>query len=339
MTTSIPYTLFEEEVSKFASRRIPGYKQSAVQNLLLEKNTPSNCLITKVKRILAQRESVTADDFAAAVKETVESYSNNKDNAIDIFKRLQAHLLKNLEFESDIDFPPIPVSNTFERLMFISKYLQDPEKNISDLSGLLWVSSRTIEDDLAKLRGNDDDPIQICGKKYIIKDMNRKEDRITDMASTPHPFFLTCNLTEVIITLQGLKKAAEDPASRGYAEKTAASIWEQLSEYAKKRILYVSENIMPTDISWYESLEKMTEEAFWPEYYCSSFGENAMLDCLKNGKPCYIEYQTDNGTVFYTDVTVKKLLADKFLVEVENQELELVSNRILKSSTGLSRLY
>ena len=51
--------------------------------------------------------------------------------------------------------------------MFIAKYLQDENNRISDLTGKLWVSERTIEEDMKRLR-DDVDPIQVCGKKFFI---------------------------------------------------------------------------------------------------------------------------------------------------------------------------
>ena len=123
----------------------------------------------------------------------------------------------------EIDFPPIPVSNTFERLMFIAKYLQGKDSKISDLPDILWVSNRQIETDLSRLRGLDD-PIQVCGKKFYIPDTEREDGRIT-FQSTAHPVFLAENLTQILIMLKGLKAMAENPMFRPYAESSAKEIW------------------------------------------------------------------------------------------------------------------
>ena len=81
--------------------------------------------------------------------------------------------------------------------MYIAKFLHDPERKISELSDELWQSSTTIQGDLSKLRGIDDDPIQICGKVFKINETKRSKGKIAS-ASTVHPLFLTPNLTQII---------------------------------------------------------------------------------------------------------------------------------------------
>ena len=100
----------------------------------------------------------------------VKAYSRDKDNAIRMFREFVDCLeTKGIQF-GEIKFPPIPVSNSFERLMFIAKYLQDEKSRVDDLQDVLWISSRQVEEDLKRLRGVDD-PIQVCGKKFYIPDI------------------------------------------------------------------------------------------------------------------------------------------------------------------------
>ena len=67
---------------------------------------------------------------------------------------------------------------------------------------------------------------------FGVEDRTRDKDRVA-LPSSVHPLFLTSNLTEVIITLKGLKAMSKQPALKGYAMKTANDIWEQLSQRAK----------------------------------------------------------------------------------------------------------
>ena len=76
--------------------------------------------------------------------------------------------------------------------------------------------------------------------------MVRQRGRI-QFTTTVHPLFLTFNITQVIATLKGLKHMCEDPILGNYALISAKSIWQQLSDYAKKRILYVTEHLLPDD--------------------------------------------------------------------------------------------
>lgn len=133
--------------------------------------------------------------------------------------------------------------------MFIAKYLQEDENKISELPDILWVSGRTIEEDISRLRGIED-PIQICGRKFFIPDTTRENGSVR-FPSTAHPLFLAENLTQILIMLKGLKTMSENPLYEPYAVQTGREIWNQLSSYAKKRIRFVLSEMMPEDLTWY----------------------------------------------------------------------------------------
>lgn len=173
------------------------------------------------------------------MKSTVKAYKRDKGTAISIFRIFLEFLKKEYTFEPDVQFPKIDTSNTFERQMYLAKELQMGEKTIEGLANELWISSRTIDDDLARLRGNKD-PLQVCGKKFIVNETSARNQRM-NFASTVHPLFLTFNITQVIATLRGLKYMCDDPGMKQYALLSASAIWQQLSEYAKQRIIYVSQ--------------------------------------------------------------------------------------------------
>lgn len=337
-----------EELKKmivaFARRKQYGFDNDTVKNLFIKKTCDGkqyhpNSFMYNIIHTGADTGYVDEDGYEDAIRTTVRSYTNNKESAIILFKRFDAYLKHQTGTEFHIHYPPIPLNSTFERLMYISKYIQNPKAQISALEDILWVSSRTIETDIRKLRGLDEDPIQICGKKYILPEMIRENDHISSMSSTVHPLFLTCNLTEVIITLEGLKAMAENSALKGYALKTAGDIWEQLSDIARKRILYVVSELMISDKDWYIALGKHGDHAFWPEKYVSRFGHNCMLDCLKNGKPCYIEYQNDNGETKIIHVDqVTKYVDHRFTICIGGQTLELDGDRIIRSTLTIEEI-
>ena len=230
-----------------------------------------------------------------------------------------------------VQFPPISISNTFERLMFIAKYLQDPRHKTDDLPDLLWVSSKTINDDINRLRGDHEDPIQVCGKVFIIKNMEKHKDTVR-FASTAHPLFLTPNLTQVLVTLKGLKAMADDPLYAEYARLAAADIWEQLSDYAKTRIHFVLSELLPEDLSWYENLHKPDDEYFYSEVRCS--GPSVMLDCMKNGKSCCVEYNGEDDICLYKHCSYVPCSYDGNSIEVNSANgcVRLFINRIIRSA-------
>ena len=231
--------------------------------------------------------------MAAGIKDSVSAYRSNKDSAIDIYKKY-VKLYDKYNINVGIEFSYSCIHH-LERIMFIAKIFAGSDYKVSDLPDLLWVKDRTIEGDIAKLREIRMIPYR-CVEKFIIEDLE-KRGSIT-MPSTAHPIFLTSNLTEIIITLKGLKGMAQNSAYREYAQNMAQSIWTQLSDYAKNRILHVTENILPDELGWYHGLDETCDYSFSTEYMCRNFeGLGCVLDCLKNGKVCFIEYKENDSKI------------------------------------------
>ena len=92
--------------------------------------------------------------LAYNIQASVRAYPRNKDTAIRIYKDLLRFLKEKSGTDISVRYPPTAVSNTFERLMFIAKYLQDPRHSISELPELLWVSQKTVSEDIKRLSGN-----------------------------------------------------------------------------------------------------------------------------------------------------------------------------------------
>ena len=299
---------------------------------IYDMETARNLLIGKGEAALKQQMGYEdSENLAYNIEQSIRAYSRNKDVAIRIYKDFLAFLKEKAGIDISISFPPIAISNTFERLMFIAKYLQVPTHKIKDLPNLLWVSQRTIDDDIKKLRGGDDDPIQVCGKVFTIDDLERHKGTAT-FSSTAHPLFLTPNLTQVIVTLKGLKIMADNPLYADYARLAAADIWEQLSEYAKERINYVLSELLPEELSWYESLRKPDARYFYSEVRCS--GANVVIDCIKNGKTFCVEYESEDGICIYNQCKVIPRSYDGSSVEISSASgcVRLDLDRITRSA-------
>lgn len=278
------------------------------------------------------------------IRSCVQAYASTKDTAIELFKDLVLYLEAESVDVPQIDFPPIPVSNTFERLMFIAKYLQEKENRISELTDILWVNPRTIEDDLSRLRGIND-PIQVCGKAFYIPDTVRQDGRIT-FQSTAHPIFLAENLTQVLIILKGLKEMSGNPMFRPYAMQSAREIWEQLSSYAKERICYVLRDLLPEDYGWYESLSVTNDNNhFHSEEEVSRNNRvrsNVVLDCIKNGKPFCVEYLDEDGIHFYKDCVMEegsyRSSEPGIMVKCSEGQVRLHLDKIIRSTYTVEEL-
>lgn len=323
--------LIEETIKEFLKYKnnYSGYNKKTVENLMLGDKEYSLIKINGLGEL-------KAEELKESIKLSVKLYTRNKDSAIEIYKKY-LNFLNTKKFHVDITFPPIPVSITFERIMFIAKYIQNPENKISDLKDVLWVGPRTIENDLAILKGIKN-PIQVNGKRFVIEDIERSRGTVS-MSSTAHPIFLTSNITQIIVTLKGLKLMSQNSAFKVYAEEMARSIWTQLSDYAKNRILYVMENLIPDELEWYKNLNIEKDDSFYNEIRCSSTeGAGCVLDCLKNGKECFVEYQENEKTTFYENCKILKYLDDKIRIECKGKLFDLEIDKILRSSYTLEEL-
>ena len=279
------------------------------------------------------------DELKASIILSIKGYTSTKDNAIKVYKEYLNFIKTQYNIEIELEFPPIPISIEFERIMFIAKYLQDPNHKIEELYNMLWVGKDTIDDDIKKLRGMTDNPIQVCGKKFVIEDPKRRNGRVI-MSSTAHPVLLTSNLTQIIVTLKGLRLMSKESAFRNYANDMAKSIWTQLSEYAKKRIIFVLSDLLPDEVQWYTSLEEELNNSFLSERMCSDTeGVGCVLDCLKNQKKCFIEYQEEDGSIkIYSDCTIENYLGDTIRILSGGQKIELSLDNILRSSYTIEEL-
>lgn len=281
----------------------------------------------------------TADCIIEAVKNSLKLYPKNKKAAIDIYKDFLDFINKNYDLKITMAFPDWLPTNTLERQLHIVKLLHDPKTNQrSAIPGMLYVGEKTIENDLKKLQGEDGDPLEVLGQKLVI-DFDRKSRHFP---STVHPLFLTFNLTQVITTLEGLKKMSEDSAHKNYALNAARTIWAQLSDYATRRIFTVSEGL-GLDISWYQSLDLGEKNLFYSETMCSTkVGCQSALYCFKNGKPCFIEYLDDEGrTVIYKNCLIKIHDHHKntLSIDMDGKELLLDTDRVLKAALTEHELY
>jgi len=76
--------------------------------------------------------------------------------------------------EISISFPKWIPKTTLERQLYIAKMLQGPEAPIDQLEDVLYVSSKTLQNDLKILKGDGDDPLEVMGQKLTV-DFDRKK--------------------------------------------------------------------------------------------------------------------------------------------------------------------
>lgn len=298
------YTAKEAEQNKVKDIKVSEYA-------FLSQNSIKNIINETIDNVDVQ------EAMSTAIKESVMAYTRSKEQAINVYKDFVSFIKEKYEVTILINFPPVFPSD-FDRQMYIVKELHEKGRNIAYFEDKLWISSRTIENDLNKLRS--DYGVSIMGQKIRVRGIERQKGYI-EFQSTVHPIFLALNLTQVVVMLQGLKHMTKDEAYREYALKVAVNIWNELSEYARRRIKYISDRLS-MDMSWYEKLDSYSsEELFSTEHECSyEEGAGNILDFLKNGKKCAVEYiDNDRDIKILTNCIIKKY-------DVEKKEAEIISN-------------
>jgi len=198
--------------------KIRKYKKSMVEKLFGRCPKPNvfaflsqNAIKNVVDRTIDDIEVQEA--IGAAIKESVKSYTRDKNRAINEYKNFVNFIRRKYQVNIPVGFPPV-ISSEIDRLMFIVKELHEKGRGASYLADKLWVSDRTIEEDLKKLRS--DEGVSILGQKIRVKGIERQKGSI-EFESTVHPIFLALNLTQVVVMLQGLKHITRDEAYREYA--------------------------------------------------------------------------------------------------------------------------
>lgn len=249
-----------------------------------------NSIINVVDRTI--NNSDVQEAISAAIKESVRSYTRDKNKIIEIYQDFVNFIKSEYGIDIPIEFPPL-FSSDFDRMMYIIKEFHESERDIAYLEDKLWISGRTIEGELAKLRS--ENGVSIMGQKITLHGIKRQRGGI-EFESTVHPIFLALNLAQVIVILHGLKYMAENEAYKEYALKILQCIWNELSDYAKRKIKQEAGKLS-IDLSWYEGLDshKDNELFYLEKECCHEKGIGNIIYLLKNGKRCVIEFIGDDG--------------------------------------------
>lgn len=283
-------------------------------------------------------ENLSADYLEYAIKEAVRSYTRYKSTAICVLKEFQKYIEKNCGLKIDVSFPKVDMDNAFERIMYILKSLHDTQKTIDDLLEEIWVSKRTLDGDLASLKGIE--PLIILGKPLVVREIERKDGKVA-FTSTVHPVFLALDLTQALTMLEGLRKMGRNSMYSQYAIVTAAAIWRQLSEYGRRRLLIVLKDVLNEDTKWYEDLDKMDPAVFMTEYEIGSMDPNNMdIYLMKNNKPIDVEYQSDEGNKHLFDCRVVQGSGNKEVLSVKcrGKVYSIHRDKIIKLTYNLKDL-
>ena len=328
-----------EMVEVFAGRRHVSYKKSTVNHLFgLSGDKPYSFLSQYQQETLLETErKPVADLIASAIKGSIRNYPSGKKTAIELYKAFVGFLSDKYELSVNVDFPAVAIWDPLERQLAIIKMLH--ERNIStvEMADRLFVSDRTIEDDLKMIRESDTEALQLMGQPVKIPYTRRSRHFTSE--STAHPVFLMANLAQVITMLEGLGKQAQLKEYERFALLSAVNIWSELSDYARERINRLSDTLA-LDRVWLRKIQRMSEEGvsnlFQTERECSDVDTVMSLIMIhKSGEKCFIEYKDESGQIaFLKSVQIVSIKMTEFEYRSETIKGTLKKDQVLRITTN-----
>ena len=269
----------------------PASEQKQVRNLLLGE-----------KRVrIIDRWADLDGDYHSAIKETVMSLTADKSMAIKRCKLFIQWLRKNTTEDIHVEWPPIDVSSRIDRLVFIMRTLHERPGNIAAfLSEKLWMSERTIEDDLSSIQYDELEGTSFLDQSFHMNGIARARGSIHFLSSV-HPMLLMENLTSVVVMLQALLEKARNAACKEWAMLTACHAWNQLTDYAKGHVTRVMNAAYPQGDSvrlLFDELREMrAEESFRAEEDIRREAASQLMYCWKAECPCEVICREMDGSM------------------------------------------
>lgn len=241
-------------------------------------------------------------DYGIAVRETVKAYSSDKGKAVERFKGLTEYLERRTAQELHVDWPPVDVSSRLDRLIYMMKALQtQPPDAVQFLSDKLWLSTRTIEQELSAIQyENMAQPLGFLDQSLVISGIRRAHGSVSFLSSV-HPMLLMENLTSVVVMIEALLEKANQPAYRDWAMVTASHVWNQLTDYARARVTDVMSRTYDDDSPvprLFEKLKAMPPDSkFRSEAEIARDALDVAMYCFKAGESCKISCRERDGSL------------------------------------------
>ena len=245
-------------------------------------------------------------DVATAIRETVKANTTSKSETIARCKGFIGWLEGQTGESYAIQWPPADVGNRFERIIYIMRTLQTEQTNVAEyLSDKLWVSTRTIEDDLAVMM-NEDRTVDgtLLGESLYVNGFTRGRGTV-EFVSTIHPVLLLENLTCITLTLHALLEKADAPEQHDWLMMTARHIWRQLTDYAKGRVVEVTSQKYGETSEVFGRLAELDltleSEGFVTESEARVAASSKLMYAMKAGEPCKLDFLDDQDKIVHLE--------------------------------------
>lgn len=284
------------------------HRDPSIRKLLLENN---NEQLKPFIHFWSEYEG----DVAAAIRETVKARTTAKYTMIQRCKDFVEWLERKTDTSFSIVWPPIDTGQDYERIVYMMRilpelqdsteyknYTDQADKLVNYLSDKLWVSTTTIQKDLARMSNPDHShKASLLNNALTVSGMTRSNGAV-NIPSTAHPVLLIENLTCLAMTLNAMLEKAEDPMLHDGLMLTVGHIWNQLTDYARKKIIAASIKWYGEDSEVVARLRNLTATAdklqFVPEANAFSSIEGQLMHYMKIETRCLLEYEEEGSALF-----------------------------------------
>lgn len=270
-----------------------------------------------------------ADAFGRLAYDLINSAKKSKPEKAEMYNDFVRYINRVGLYAYGIAIEEIPVPlNTLERrLDIIKNYGNEKTKKQRNkvLAEKYGVTEKVISADINAILSGE---LNVYGQEFDLDALSAPEDEIK---STVVPVVLALNVQEVISMLEGLY-IQKDTVFEESAVKTAVSIWSQLSDDVKNKIMNPKID-MNLHGDWYEYLNQKADNnnrKFVPERNYHKI-ESRLLTIFKNGDRCDIEYEQDQIVEWIKDARLINIIKDKAILENGD---ELLMNNILDVKNG-----
>lgn len=252
--------------------------------------------------IKSTNKTILNTQIAEAIEESLKNMKHFKDKVLgkEIYNEMANYLNENYCFNIDLTRVNETIIGTpEERCMYLLRqtereYYRGERKNLTEISEELGCSRRALEKDIKKMT---EQGFKLLGMNIKLVD---EDKNILKMESTPHMVILMQNISQLLVLLEGLRAMEKVRAFNGYARNTACSIWNQLTEYTREKILDALEKLIEEgqDITWYFELDKESKEYSRFQTEVESCGGDPcshLMHIGKNERLCNITYTDNEG--------------------------------------------
>lgn len=256
------------------------------------------------------------DCAIALLKGSKKEYPKLKATKVERGKFFNALVDYIQQFGRKTQMKKIPfVMNDLERKLDLVKHYKEyyfiEKLSAEEVASRYYVDEKTIRNDKKDIRNGN---LNAFGQNIDLE----YDDGNQSFYSTPVPIFTVQNITQIVTLLNGLGMMYQKREYQRYALTTAFTIWRQLTDTVRTRILEDLVEMLKLDQEWYQLLEENSNayaRGFYPEYYMDD--DYNLLRYFKNSEMVDIYYAKGEEVQFLSNVKICNYEKDGIIVTGE----------------------